>query len=129
MAETARLKADEKAERDKIVAAIKAANYSPALAADAIGYSRATMSRRVKAYGLDGWVEEHNQRVQRRRLNRELPPAPHEASRQAQDQKRNRVAGLCGCGRQPDPLPSGAPGRMCKKCRASAREQKRNKAP
>ncbi len=119
---------EEKAERDRIIEALKASDYSPAHAADALGMTRSTMGRRIKAYGLDTWIEQNNQRVQRRRTNRELPPAPHEPSRQAQAQAANRAAGLCGCGKPPDPKPSGEPGRMCDGCRTRARNQKRDKA-
>lgn len=113
------------AERARIVAALEASGYVVAHAALALGASKTTLRRRIEAYGLDGLVEEHSQRVRQIRMNRELPAAPHEPSRQAQEQAANRAKGLCSCGRPPAPRRDGKPGRMCKGCRARESGKKR----
>lgn len=113
-----------KAEKDRIKEALEAEGYIISRAATALGYSEATLHRRLTQHGLQELVRERSQRVQRRRDNQEFPPAPHEVSRQAQDQRANREAGLCGCGRPPTPKLNGDPGKMCDLCRARSREQK-----
>lgn len=113
-----------KAERDRIKSALEAEGYIISRAAAALGYSEATLHRRLTQHGLQDMVRERSQRVQRRRDNQEFPPAPHEVSRQAQDQRANRERGLCGCGKPPAPLANGDPGKMCERCRKRARNSK-----
>jgi Bacterial regulatory protein, Fis family len=123
MAET-----QDTAERARIVAALEACDYVIARAADVLGVSKTTLKRRIPAHGLDGWLEERSRRVRRLRETLEgrgLPRAPHERSRQAEDQESNRAAGLCSCGKPPDPLKDGSPGRMCNGCRKREKIKKR----
>jgi hypothetical protein len=127
--ETARrLTAEERADKVRILRALKASAYVPKDAAAALGMSYSTVRRRVATYGLTSIVEQHNRRLRRRRENAELPPAPHEPSRQAQDQREHREAGRCSCGRKPAPRRDGSPGRMCETCREKARDRKREQA-
>jgi hypothetical protein len=128
-AETARrLTKEERAEKAKILRALRRDKFVPKLAAATLGMSYSTMRRRVAAYGLTSIVEAHNRRLRRRRENAELPPAPHEPSRQAQDQREHREAGRCSCGKPPAPRRDGSPGRMCETCREKARDRKREQA-
>lgn len=113
------------AERDRIKNALEASGYVISRAAAALGYSEATMHRRIEAHGLQDLVRGKSRRIQRRRDNQEFPRAPHEVSRQAEDQRANRERGLCGCGKPPEQLDNGDPGRMCGGCRERARESKR----
>lgn len=116
------------AEKRKIERALEEVGYVISRAAAALGYSEATLHRRLTQHGLQELVRERSQRVQRRRDNQEFPPAPHEVSRQAQDQRANRERGLCGCGKPPADRRNGDPGRMCKDCRKRARRRKRAEA-
>jgi hypothetical protein len=124
-----RLTKEERAERDRILRALESAAFVPKDAAAALGMSYSTMRRRIEAYALSPIVEEHNRRLRRRRENAELPPAPHEPSRQAQDQREHRDAGRCSCGKPPAPRRNGSPGRMCVPCREKAKNRKREQAP
>jgi hypothetical protein len=123
-----RLTKEERSERDRILRALESVAFVPKDAAAALGMSHSTVRRRIEAYGLGPIVEEHNRRLRRRRENAELPPAPHEPSRQAQDQREHREAGLCSCGKAPAPRRDGSPGRMCGTCREKARDRKREQA-
>lgn len=119
--------ADE-SESDRIVAALEANGYVLTRAAAALGVGRSTLGRWIQVHELGALIEEKNRRI--RRLHETLdagayPPAPHERSRQAEDQAANRAAGLCSCGRPPDPLADGAPGKMCEACRERERWKKR----
>jgi hypothetical protein len=120
-----RLTADERKDKARILRALKSSKFVPKDAAVALGMSYSTVRRRIEAYALSPIVEKHNRRLRRRRENAELPPAPHEPSRQAQDQREHREAGLCSCGRRPAPRRNGSPGRMCETCRVKARDRKR----
>jgi hypothetical protein len=127
--ETARrLTKEERAERDRILRALERYAFVPKDAAAALGMSYSTVRRRIEAYALSPIVEKHNRRLRRRRENAELPPAPHEPSRQAQDQREHREAGRCSCGKPPAPRRDGSPGRMCETCREKARDRKREQA-
>lgn len=123
-----RLSTEERAEKSKILRALRRAKFVPKTAAATLGMSYSTMRRRVVAYGLTSIVEAHNRRLRRRRENAELPPAPHEPSRQAQDQREHREAGRCSCGKLPEPRRDGSPGRMCVTCREKAKNRKREQA-
>lgn len=123
-----RLSPEERDEKARIFAALKAKSYIPKDAAVALGMTYTTLRRRIVAYGLTSIVERNNRRLRRRRENAEAPPAPHEVSRQAQEQRANRERGLCSCGRPPDPLDDGTLGRMCEGCRTKARDRKRDSA-
>lgn len=120
--------AEASEERARIVAALEAADYVVQHAANALGVAKTTLRRRIAEHGLDEWLEEHSRRIARRRMNREAPPAPHEPSRQAQDQAEHRSRGLCSCGKPPAPKTNGQPGRMCEKCRERERGKKRRAA-
>ncbi len=119
-----RLTEAEQKDRDALWRALQEEGYVVARAAEALGIHETTLSRRIRRYGLDAAVEARNPRLAALRQNRELPPAPHEVSRQALEQKRNREHGLCGCGRPPVPLDSGAMGRSCARCRERDRRRK-----
>jgi hypothetical protein len=123
-----RLTKDERAEKARILRALRRDKFIPKSAAATLGMSYSTMRRRIEAYGLTSIVETHNRRLRRRRENAELPPAPHEPSRQAQDQREHREAGRCSCGKPPTPKRNGSPGRMCETCREKARDRKREQA-
>lgn len=127
--ETARrLTKEERADKVRILRALKASAYIPKDAAAALGMSYSTVRRRIEAYKLSPIVERHNRRLRRRRENAELPPAPHEPSRQAQDQREHREAGRCSCGKPPAPRRDGSAGKMCETCRVKARDRKRGAA-
>jgi hypothetical protein len=123
-----RLTKEERADMARILRALKASAFVPKFAAVMLGMSYSTVRRRIEAYALSPVVEKHNRRLRRRRENAELPPAPHESSRQAQDQREHREAGMCSCGKPPAPRRDGSPGRMCKTCREKARDRKREQA-
>jgi hypothetical protein len=116
--------AGEAEERRKIREALKSSGYVILHAATALGLSEATMRRRVAALGLSDELVANSRRIRRRRENQEFPRAPHEVSRQAEDQAEHRAAGLCSCGQPPVPRSNGSPGRMCERCRGRARRQK-----
>lgn len=120
--------AGEAAERRRIREALKGSDYVVSHAATALGLSEATMRRRVAALGLSDELVANSRRIRRRRENQEFPRAPHEVSRQAQDQREHREAGRCSCGKTPAPRRDGSRGRMCKGCREKARDRKRDKA-
>ena len=111
-------------ERAELLEALKSGGYVMARAAETLGVVEATVAARVRRYGLDGLVERHNGRLAARRQNAKLPRAPHEPSRQAQEQARNREQGLCGCGKRTDPFPSGREAKSCKGCRERDRRRK-----
>lgn len=128
MAEAQEVRAE--AERDRIIEALEANGYVVKRAAAALGIGKTTLGRRIQACGLDEFLEQKSRRVRRLRGTLEaqaagLPPAPHERSRQAEDQESNRRAGLCGCGRPVEPLDNGNKGSMCTRCRTRERERKR----
>jgi hypothetical protein len=121
----------ETSEKEELLRALKACDYIMAGTAAALGIHETTVQRRIRRYGLDALVEKHNPRVRALRTNRELPPAPHECSRQALEQKRNREAGLCGCGRPIDPdmlYDRQSESKSCANCRARWRDRKRKTA-
>lgn len=112
-------------ERSRIFAALEASGYVVAHAALALGAPKTTLRRRIVELGLDALLVERSRRIRKLRLNRELPPAPHEPSRQAQEQAEHRAAGLCSCGKPPAPRRDGSPGRMCGGCRKRENGKKR----
>lgn len=121
------LSKEEASEREKLIEKLKEHGYVMAGAAAALGIHETTVLRRVRRYGLDALVEEHNPRTRALRENRELPPAPHEPSRQARQQQENRDAGLCRCGRPVDPdrkYQRKRPSTSCAHCRAGWRKRK-----
>ncbi len=118
----------ETSEKEALLEALKANDYIVARAAVSLGIHETTALRRMKRHGLDAAVLRQNPRLRALRQNRMLPPAPHEPSRQAQEQRANREAGLCSCGKPPDPLPSGKPGKSCATCRERDRNRKRGDA-
>lgn len=118
----------ETVEKEELIKALKACGYIMAGTAAALGIHETTVQRRIKRYGLDALVEAHNPRVRALRTNRELPPAPHEPSRQALEQKRNREAGLCGCGRPPAKRLDGKLGKSCAIHMSRDRERKERRA-
>lgn len=111
-------------EAQQLLKALEEQGYVLARVARALGVTNATVANRVKKYRLDELVESNNARLRAHRVNRLYPPAPHEPSRQAQEQKRNRELGLCGCGKPTDPLPSGKKAKSCKGCRERDRVRK-----
>ncbi len=124
MADGEQVRVSAKDEREKIVEALRSSDYVVSRAAVALGWSATTTRRRIAEHGLERLLVQHSQRIRRRREG----SAPHDVSRQAQDQQINRLAGLCGCGRPPAPRRDGSPGRMCELCRDRARDAKRRTA-
>ncbi len=106
-----------KAERKALIDALEANDYVLSRAAVTLGVHETTVLRRVREHGLDGELEERNARTRDMRLRRVLPPAPHEPSRQAEHQQKNRAAGLCGCGGEPEKRADGVVYKQCRNCR------------
>lgn len=100
-------------ERDRILAALKRCDFVMSKTAVELGIASSTLTRWVARHGLRDLIAEHNPESAGRRF----PRAPHEASRQAVFQKRNRERGLCGCGRTPGTRANGKPAKQCDFCR------------
>ncbi len=115
----------QRSEREALLRALREEGWILARAAEALGVCTSTVLRRVRRYCLDATVEAHNSRMRARRGYAALPVAPRETSRQAAEQAANRAAGRCKCGRPPERLASGKPGKSCEACRARWREAKR----
>jgi hypothetical protein len=111
-------------EARELVDALKANGYVAADVARALGVHCATVLRRMRRYGLDSAVVANNPRLAARRQNKELPPAPHEPSRQAREQAENRERGMCGCGKPTEPIPGRLTSKSCAGCRARWRRAK-----
>lgn len=111
-------------EVQQLLKALEEEGYVLARVARALGVTNATVANRVRKHKLDELVESKNARLRAHRINRLYPPAPHEPSRQAQEQKRNREQGLCSCGKPTEPFQSGREAKSCKGCRERDRIRK-----
>ncbi len=111
-------------EKRALLDALKRGGYVLAEAGRLLGVDRSTVLRRVRRHGLADHVAEQNPDLAERRARRDLPPAPHEPSRQALHQQENRARGLCGCGKPPGVKENGEPAKQCSACLVTGRRSK-----
>jgi hypothetical protein len=116
----------EEESRDKVLLGnvLEIVGYDMRKAGEILGVHETTVLRRVRRYGLEPELVARNPRAQARRTIQphDLPGAP---TRQALEQKRNREAGLCGCGKpiEPEAL-TRRKAVSCANCRARWRKSK-----